>query len=156
MSSETLKDLLIGISFILAEVLIFQHLSLFGAIPDPLLIYLLWMALRYDRVKLVLFAALLGLMQDALFDFWGINMFAKTLLCFLAYNFLNRRVEGRLVIWQVFLVIAVSALFHNLVFLGLSSFIEAYTTGFSPIIFVIGNSLYTALLGSMLFIFKGN
>lgn len=156
MSSETLKDLLIGFSFILADVLIFQHLSLLGAVPDPLLIYLLWMALKYDRIKLVLFAAALGLIQDALFDFWGLNMFAKTLLCFASYNFLNRRIEGRLVIWQVFLIIAIATLFHNLVFLGLSSFIEAYTTGFSPIIFVVGNSLYTALLGSMLFIFKGN
>lgn len=156
MSSETLKDFLIGLSFIIADVLIFQHLSLFGAVPDPLLIYLLWMALKYDRVKLILFAASLGFLQDALFDFWGLNMFAKTLLCFFAFNFLNRRMEGRLVIWQVFLIIAVSAFFHNIIFLGLATFVEAYATGFSPIIFVLGNSLYTALLGAMLFIFKGN
>lgn len=156
MSAETFKDFLVGLSFILAEVLIFQHLSFYGALPDPLLIYLLWLATRYDRVKLVLFAALLGLTQDALFDFWGLNMFSKTLLCFMFFNFINRRNEGRLLSWQIFLVIAVAAIFHNLIFLGLSSFIEAYTSGFMPIIFILGNSLYTALLGSMLFIFKGN
>ncbi|MEX0844809.1 MAG: rod shape-determining protein MreD [Balneolaceae bacterium] len=156
MSSETFKDLLVGLGFILAEVLIFQHLSFYGASPDPLLIYLLWLAMKYDRVKLILFAAILGLIQDALFDFWGLNMFSKTLICFIVYNFLNRRIEGRLVIWQIFMVILIVAVLHNLIFLGLSTFIEAYTSGFSPIIFIIGNSLYTALLGSMLFIFKGN
>lgn len=156
MSAETFKDFLIGLCFILAEVLIFQHLSLFGATPDPLLLYLLWLAMKYDRIKLVIFAAVLGLIQDSLFDFWGLNMFAKTLMCFAFFNFVNRRKEGRLLLWQIFLVIAVAAVFHNIIFLGLSSFIDAYTTGFIPIIFILGNSLYTALLGAMLFIFKGN
>ncbi|MEQ8523210.1 rod shape-determining protein MreD [Gracilimonas sp.] len=156
MSVETLKDFLIGLCFILAEVLIFQHLSLFGATPDPLLLYLLWLAMKYDRIKLVIFAAALGLIQDSLFDFWGLHMFAKTLMSFAFFNFVNSRKEGRLLLWQIFLVISVAAIFHNLIFLGLSSFIEAYTTGFIPIIFILGNSLYTALLGVMLFIFKGN
>jgi rod shape-determining protein MreD len=156
MSTETLKDFLIGLGFILAEVLIFQHLSLFGATPDPLVLYLMWLALKYERIKLVLFAAALGLMQDAIFDLWGLNMFAKTLLVFAFFNFINQRKEGRLLLWQIFLVIIVAAVFHNLLLLGLSSFINAYTTGFKPIIFILGNSLYTALLGALLFIFKGN
>lgn len=156
MSKETFKDILIGFSFILAEVLIFQHLSFFGATADPLLIFVLWIAMKYDRVKLVLIVAGLSFIQDALFDFWGLNMFSKTLLCFMAFNFLNRRKENRLLIWQIFVVIFIAAIFHNLIFLGLTSFIDAYTTGFSPIIFILLNSLYTALLGSILFIFKGN
>lgn len=156
MSAETLKDFLVGLSFVLAEVLIFQHLSLFGATPDPLIIFLLWLSMKYDRVKIVLFAAALGLLQDALFDFWGLNMFAKTLMCFFFFNFVYERKEGRLLIWQIFLVVLVASVFHNLIFLGLSSLIDAYTTGFSPIIFILVNSLYTAILGAMLFIFKGN
>lgn len=156
MSTDTYKDILIGFSFIIAEVLVFQHLSFFGATADPLLIFVLWIAMKYDRVKLVLMVAGLSLLQDALFDYWGLNMFSKTLLCFIAFNFLNRRKENRLLIWQIFLVIFIAAIFHNLIFLGLASFIDAYSTGFSPIIFILINSLYTALLGSMLFIFKGN
>lgn len=156
MSKDIFRDLLVGLSFILAEVLIFQHLSFFGATPDPLLIYLLWLAMKYDRVKLVLMAAGLGLVQDALFDFWGLNMFSKTLLCFMVFNFLSRRNEGRLLLWQIFLMILLAAILHNVIFLGLASFIDAYTSGFAPIIFILVNSLYTALLGSMLFIFKGN
>ncbi|MDZ7807448.1 MAG: rod shape-determining protein MreD [Gracilimonas sp.] len=156
MNKETVKDLLIGLSFIFVEVLIFQHLSFFGATPDPLLIFLLWAAMKYDRVQLVIITAVLALFQDALFDFWGLNMFSKVLLMFFAYNFLNRQRESRLLVWQIFLVILITAFFHNLIFLGLSSFIEAYSSGFSPIIFLLLNSLYTATLGAMLFIFKGN
>jgi rod shape-determining protein MreD len=156
MSTETYKDVLIGFIFILAEALIFQHLSFIGATPDPLLLFVLWLAMKYDRLKLVLIVAGLSLVQDALFDFWGLNMFSKTLLCFMIFNFVNRRKESRLLIWQIFLVIFMASVIHNLIFLGLTSFIEAYTTGFFPIIFVLGNSLYTALVGAMLFIFKGN
>lgn len=156
MSADTFKDFIIGVCFLLLQVLIFQHLSFYGATPDLLLIYLLWLAMRYDRIKLILFAASLGLIQDALFDFWGLNMFSKTLLFFMIFNFVNRRKESRLLVWQIFLVLAFAAILHNLIFLGLSSFIDAYTAGFIPIIFVLLSSLYTALIGSMLFIFKGN
>lgn len=156
MSTDTYKDILIGFSFILAEVFVFQHLSFFGATPDPLLIFVLWITMKYDRVKLILIVAGLSFFQDALFDYWGLNMFAKTLLCFMAFNFLNRRKENRLLIWQIFLVIFIAAISHNLIFLGLASFADIYSASFSPIIFIFLNSLYTALLGSILFIFKGN
>lgn len=156
MSKDTYKHILIGFGFILAEVFIFQHLSFFGATPDPLLIYVLWLAMKYDRVKLVLIVAGLSLLQDALFDYWGLHMFSKTLLCFMGFNFLNSKKESRLLIWQIFVVILIAAISHNFIFLGLASFVDAYSTGFSPIIFILVNSLYTALLGSMLFIFKGN
>ncbi len=156
MSVEIIKDFVVGLCFILLEVFIFQHLSLFGTTPDPLLIYLLWLAMRYDRVKLLLFAATLGLIQDALFDFWGLNMFSKTLICFLAFNFLNRRNESRMLLWQIFVITGIVSLIHNVIFVGLGTFIQAYSTGFAPIIFVLGKSLYTAALGTMLFIFKGD
>ncbi|MEX0610053.1 MAG: rod shape-determining protein MreD [Balneolaceae bacterium] len=156
MNAAILRDFLIGLFFIFLEVVIFQHLSFFGASPDPLLIYLLWLALKYDRINIVLFAAALGLVQDALFDFWGLHMFTKTLLLFFTYNFLRRRSESRLLLWQVMIVVFIASFIHNGIFLSLSSFIDAYASGFMPIIFLIGNSLYTAALSGLFFIFKGN
>lgn len=156
MRADTFKDFLIGVSFILIQVLIFQHLSFYGATPDLLIIFLLWLAPKYDRVKLILFAASLGFIQDALFDLWGLNMFVKTFLFFILYNFIYQRKESRLLSWQVFTVVLLTALMHNILFLGLASFMSTYSPGFSPIIFVLFSSLYTALIGSMIFIFKGN
>ncbi|WP_020402532.1 rod shape-determining protein MreD [Gracilimonas tropica] len=156
MSKETLTDLILGLVFIFAQVLIFQHLSILGTTPDLLLVYLLWLATKRNRGNLILQAGALGFVQDALFDFWGLNMFAKTLLCFMIFNFIERNKEGRLLIWQIFATIAVAAIFHNLIFLALSSFVEAYNTSYQPAIFVIGSGLYTAVVGSILFVFKGN
>ncbi|MDR9415940.1 MAG: rod shape-determining protein MreD [Gracilimonas sp.] len=156
MNKELLKDLIIGIIFLLAELLIFQHLSIFGTTPDLLLIYLLWLAMKKDRFQLLILAAMLGFVQDALFDFWGLNMFSKTLVCLIAYNFIERNKEGRLLLWQIFAITGLFAVLHNVCFLGLSNFVDTYSSGFQPAIFVIGSSLYTAIVGSMLFIFKGS
>lgn len=155
MSGKTVKDFIVGVFFILLEVLIFQHLSLFGVHPDPLLLYLLWLALRYDRVQLLLFAAALGLIQDALFDFWGLYMFSKVLLSFAFYHVINRQTEGRLLLWQIFIITGIASLIHNIIFIGLGNFIQAYNTSFAPILYIFGKSLYTAVLGTILFIFKG-
>lgn len=156
MSTGIIKDFLLGLFFIFLEVVIFQHLTFFGINPDPLLIYLLWLSLKYDRFNIIIFAAVLGFVQDALFDYWGLNMFSKTLLFFMFYKLLNRFSNKRLLIWQVAVIILGVSLIHNIFFLGLSNFSNVYATGSVPILFLFGNSLYTAVLGSMLFIFKGN
>lgn len=156
MNANSLKDLFIGVCFIFLEVILFKHLSFFGATPDPLLVYLLWLSLRYDRFKIVVFAGLLGFIQDALFDYWGLYMFAKTLLIFFSYGFINRRSENRLLVWQITVVVFFAALIHNIIFFGLAGFIDAYSGGVLPIFLLTGKSLYTAVLGAMLFIFKGN
>ncbi|MFN1835932.1 rod shape-determining protein MreD [Balneola sp. MJW-20] len=156
MNSETLKEFLIGLGFVLFQVLIFKHLSLFGAVADPLLIYLLYLSLRFDRTKLILFAGVLGFIQDAFFDFWGLFMFTKVLLCFVSYRFLNRRSEARLLIWQIFAVIFTMTLIHNIIFMILASFMDAYSSGVHPVLFALSGSLYTATVGVFLFIFKGN
>jgi hypothetical protein len=82
-------------------------------------------------------------------------MFSKTLLCFWAYNILKRNSERQLIIWQIFLIVYLAAVFHNLIFLGLSTFSAYYASGFYPVVFVLVSSLYTALIGTMIYIFKG-
>ncbi|MEO1021380.1 MAG: rod shape-determining protein MreD [Bacteroidota bacterium] len=146
----------IGIGFVLAQVLIFQHLTIWGSVPDLVLLFLLWIIPKYKRTSILFFAAGLGLLQDALFDFWGMHMFSKILLCFVSYRFIGSRGESRLLLWQIFLICFVCAAFHNLVFMGLSNFVDAYATGAFPILFLFGNSLYTAILGVLLFIYKGS
>ena len=156
MRNSLIKHIGIGIIFVLSQLLIFQYLSIFGTFVDPLLIFLLWIALRYKRHEVILFAALLGLFQDALFDVWGLNMFAKTLTLFLVYKVISSNSEVRLLLWQVFGFIFASAFIHNIFYLGFSSFLDVYNYSFSPIILLIGSSLYTALVGSILHILKGD
>jgi rod shape-determining protein MreD len=154
MSTQFLKDLGIGFIFVLTEILFFQHLSIFGTTADPIIFYLLWLIAKYDRIQLLFMAALLGLFQDAFFDLWGLNMFSKTLLIFLIFNFSKRRSENQLLLWQIFLVILIAADIHNIIFWGLSSFFDAFASQYSPLLMIFGGSLYTALIGAIVYVFK--
>lgn len=156
MRNNVLKHIGIGILFVLSQLLIFQYLTIFGASVDPLLIFLLWATLRYKRHEVLLFASALGLLQDSLFDVWGLNMFTKTITVFLVYKIISRNSEVKLLIWQVFGLICGAAVIHNIFYLGFSSFLDIYNYTFSPIILLIGTSLYTALIGSILYILKGD
>ncbi len=154
MSGQGIKDFGIGVIFVIAQVLFFQHLSIFGTTADPVTFYLLWLVAKYDRPKLLFIAALLGLFQDAVFDFWGMYMFSKTLLVFLFYSFIKRRSEVQLIVWQIFLFILIAALVQNIIFMGLSSFFDAYASNYSPFLLIIGNAIYTAVVGSLIFVFR--
>ncbi len=154
MNNQLIRHILLGIFFVLLDVLFFQHLSVFNATADPLLCYLLWIIQKYDRVPLLIMAASLALLQDALFDFWGIMMFSKTLTIFLVYNFIKRKSEAQLLLWQIFLIIFMGALIHNIILFALSSFFIAFATSYSPFTNIIGNTFYTALIGILIYIFR--
>ncbi|XWN37900.1 MAG: rod shape-determining protein MreD [Balneola sp.] len=156
MRNKLLKHIGIGIVFVLSQLLIFQYLTIYGTIADPVLVFVLWTALRYKRHEVLFFAAGLGLFQDALFDSWGLNMFAKTITMFLIYKIVSRNSEVRLIIWQAFVLILGAAFLHNIFYLGFSSFLNIYEFSFSPIILLVGSSLYTALIGSVLHVLKGD
>ena len=154
MSGQLLKDFGLGLIFVIAQVLFFQHLPILGTTADPITFYLLWLVAKYDRPKLLIIAALLGLFQDALFDFWGMYMFSKTLLVFIFYSIVKRRSEVQLLVWQIFIFIFIAALFQNIIFIGLSSFFDAYASNYSPILSTIGNAIYTAVVGALIFVFR--
>lgn len=154
MNSQLVRHLFYGLFFILLDLLFFQHLKIFGASVDPLFFFLLWMVQKYDRVQLIIFTAVLALIQDAFFDFWGIMMFSKTLTIFIVYNFIHRKSDAQLLLWQIFLLILGSALIHNIILFILSSFFSAYAVGLSPLTIVFGNSIYTAFIGVLIYIFR--
>ncbi len=154
MNLEKLKKLLLGFLFILVQILLFRHLELFGLQPDIVLLYLLWLIMREDRTSAILMAAALGFVQDALLDIWGLNMFAKTAITFFAYRFIPKTDDYQLLIWQAFLLIFIVALFHNIILVGLSFFIEIYTGEYSFWRIVVGNTFYTSILGIILYLFR--
>lgn len=154
MSTRFIKDIAIGILFVIAQVLFFQHLTIFDTSPDPITFYLLWLISRYERSNLLFIAAGLGLLQDAFFDFWGMFMFSKTLLVFLFYSFIKKRTENQLLLWQIFLVIFIAALVQNIIFWGLNSFFDAYASNYSTLLLIFGNTVYTSILGTLVFIFR--
>lgn len=155
MSYSTLKYVLSATLVVLSQLLIFRHLRFFGAEPDFVLVYLIWIIAAKDRTTAIYHAAAMGFMLDVTLDHWGIHMVAKVATVFLAYNFTPKITETKLLFTQVFFVILLFALFHNLLFLGIAAFAQSRI----DIIFwnfLIGNALFTSIIGSFVYLFKSN
>ena len=61
----------------------FGRIGLWGATPDVVLLFVLWIAVRYGQMRGALTGFLLGFLLDAIYGLWGIHMFVKTLIGFL-------------------------------------------------------------------------
>ena len=153
MNPDRLKDIGLGILFLLVQIMLFRHLKIYQVQPDLVLIFLLWYAARNERTSAILMAAGFGFLQDALLDLWGLNMFAKTLLIFISYNFIPKK-SKQLLIGQVFLTILIASLLHNIIFLGLNAAIENYTAEIFFWRHLFGNSLYTAVIAGVIYLFR--
>lgn len=156
MNPERLKNFGIGLAFLLIQIVLFRHLKILQVQPDLLLIFLVWYMGRKDRTSALIMAAMLGLLQDAMLDLWGLNMFSKTLLVFMSYNFIPKGTKKQLLIGQVFLTIFIAAFIHNLIFLGLNAAIENYTAEFYFWQHLLGSSLYSAFVASFVQLFRTN
>lgn len=154
MNPERFKNIGAGFLFLLLQVVLFRHLDIYQIQPDLVLIFLVWYMARKDRTAALLMAAGLGFFQDALLDLWGLNMFSKTLLIFISYNFIPRGSEKRLLVGQVFLIIIIASLLHNLIFLALNSLIEIYSAEMFFWRQLFGSSLYTAIVASFIQLFR--
>ncbi|WP_138430555.1 rod shape-determining protein MreD [Fodinibius saliphilus] len=154
MNPDRLKKIGLGILFLVIQVALFRHLKIYMVQPDLVLIFLLWYASRQDRTSAIIMAASLGFLQDALLDLWGLNMFAKTLLIFISYNFIPKNTQKQLLIGQAFLTILIGALVHNIIFLGLNWVIVNYTAEIFFWRHLIGNSSYTALIAAIIYLFR--
>ncbi len=154
MNNELVKDLANGFLFIMLDILFFQHLSIFGASLDPILFYVIWLVQKYSRTQLLIFTALLAFLQDAIFDLWGLMIFSKTLTFFVVYNFIKKRAESQLLMWQIFILIVIVAILHNLILFSYGNFFNTYSIDYSPFVLIFGNSIYTALVGVLIYIFR--
>lgn len=155
MNPERFKNFGIGLGLLLIQIMLFRHLKIMQVQPDLILIFLVWYMAGKNRTAALLMAAGLGFLQDAILDLWGLNMFSKTLLVFISYNFIPKGPK-RLLIGQIFLTIFIVAVVHNLIFLGLNALIENYTGEIFFWRHLIGSSIYTAFVASFIQLFRTN
>lgn len=148
--SDYLKLLIYGLGIVVIQAILIRHLRIFGAESDLVLLFLLWLCTKRSRLECLIFAALLGLFQDAMTDLWGLNMFSKTLMVFIVHQFLNRTSENRFLIWQIFLIILGASFLHNLLYYFVSTFSGLYAGDFVVGSIVFVSTIFTAILGSFL------
>jgi len=152
--SENIKLFLWGTAVVLIQIVLLRHLSIAGAEPDLVFLYLLWLCKDKNRTTVLLFAAYTAFLQDALSDLWGIHLFSKTFTLFILHNYLNRISQTRFYFWQVAAIVFVSTLIFNLIFSGVAIFSDLYASGSFLWIRIAVASVYTALLGSFLYLVK--
>jgi rod shape-determining protein MreD len=148
--SENIRLFFIGLGIVAIQIVLLRHLEILGAESDLVLLFLLWLAAKKSKTKVLIYAAFLGFLQDALTDLWGLNMFSKTVLIFILYGYLNRISQNRFLYWQIFLIILMAAFLHNLIFYGVSLFTELYSGGHMIWSLLIVSSIFTAIVGSFL------
>ena len=138
------------------QIMLFRHLTIFGAEPDIVLVYLLWLMASRDRTTVVIHGAAMGFALDLFLDFWGLHMLSKTILAFFGYNFIPKTTDTKLLYNQVFIIILLAGLFHNLIFTGVAQFAEIFRVEQLFWVIWVGNSLLTALVGTFFYLFKNN
>ena len=145
-----------GLLFLLLQVVLFRHLSIYGMRPDLVTIFLVWFMSRQNRTAALLMAGLLGFLQDFILDLWGLHMFTKTLLVYISHRFIPRDQKTLLLIGPVFLTVLLVALLHNLIFLGLNLFMQSYSAEAMFWRHLAGNSLYSAVVACCIHLFRIN
>jgi|SRR5699024_4787732 len=154
MNLRWLKQIGLGFAVVIIQVLFFQHLSIFSMQADFVLLFLIWFISRKSRTSSILMAAFLGFMQDALLGSWGLNMFTKTLLTFVAHKWLSERIKKQNQLPQMLFIVLAVALIHNLIFLIVSSFVQTYATESLFWRVLIGNSIYTTCISGIIQLFR--
>ncbi len=156
MKNQITRDILVGAGCVALQIVLFRHITIFGASPDIVLVYLLWIMVTRDRTTAIIHGAALGFAADFFLDTWGLNMLSKTLLAFLGYPFTPKIEDTKLLYSQVFVIILLAGLFHNLIFTGVAQFAEVFEVGHLFWVYWIGNSLLTAMIGTFFYLFKYN
>lgn len=150
MRSGSLRLILLGFGVVVIQTILLRHLEIYGAEADLVLIFLLWACAKRERTKVLLFAATLGFLQDALTDLWGLHMFSKISTVFILHGYLTRISKTKFIFWQVFILILLATFLHNVIFYGVSLFSGLYTSG--PIVWslLLVSPVFTAIVGSFL------
>jgi rod shape-determining protein MreD len=151
------RHALIGAGVVLVQWFVLERLVIYGAAPDAVLLWVLWMSLQYGRQTGSLAGFAAGVLADVAYGPWmGLNMFLKTLVGFFGSWFSASQRELLILRpGRTFVVALVTALLHN----GLEVLIVALETSSRSLSLVtadwLGASLYTAVLAFLAALFYG-
>lgn len=81
------REILVGVGVVLLQWLVFGRLTIYGAFPDVVLLYVAWVALRFGRAGGAIAGFGTGLLLGAVYDMWGSQMLVKTIMGFVVGHF---------------------------------------------------------------------
>lgn len=154
MNGNIFKHFLLALLVLASQIMLFRHLRIFGAETDIILIYLFWLMTRQNRTVVLLFAAGLGLAQDALLDLWGMNMFAKVTIAMIGYHWIPKADENKLPLPRLMMLILFLTFTHNLILISLASFVQSMSATNMAVKVLLGNTVFTTFTASFIHFFQ--
>ncbi len=149
------RQVIIALLIVGLQWLVLGRLSLWGATPDAVLLYVAWIGLRFGKRVGSMTGFTLGLLLDVIYGTWGIQMFVKTLIGFLVGLFpANERETLMIMPQQAFLGSLLIALLHNGLLVSFIALISGARSLFLVAALWIGSSVYTALVGTLAALFN--
>lgn len=148
------RYLVIGTIVIVIQWLVLGRLTVFGATPDAVLLFVAWTGLNFGRRTGAVTGFVMGLIMDAILDTWGMHMMLKTIVGFVLGLLPSDEYEEVVILPRQALVGGlVIALLHNglqVVFLAVQSGTTSSTLTLSV---WFGSAIYTALVGTIAALF---
>lgn len=141
--------LLGGLAFVL-QWFFLGRLTLWGAYPDAVLLFVAWAGLRFGRRWGAVGGFVLGFLMDAVYQSWGLNMLAKTILGFVMGLFPSSERESLLILpRQAFLGGFLIAVVHNGILVALLALQAGARNSFLITGLWLGSALYTAFVATL-------
>ena len=79
----TFRVIFAGFITLLVQWVVLGRLSVFGAYPDAVMLFVAWVGLQFGRRTGSIAGFILGALMDAIYGTWGIHMILKTITGFL-------------------------------------------------------------------------
>ncbi len=142
------RSAFVAFVLLLLQTTFIPFLSIAGFLPDILLIWVVYVAVRQGQMEATITGFLVGLLQDAVsMQFFGLGALTKTIAGFVAgYFYSENSTEQTLGSYRFLTIIVVSSFVHNIIYSGI--FLQGIQDSVVPtmIEFSVATSLYTALL----------
>jgi rod shape-determining protein MreD len=142
------RSALVALALLILQTTFIPLLSVAGFLPDVLLIWVVYVAVRRGQMEATITGFLIGLLQDAVsMQFFGLGALTKTIAGFVAGYFFNENgTEQTLGSYRFLTIIVVSSFVHNIIYYGI--FLQGIQDSVvsTMLEFSIATSLYTALL----------
>jgi rod shape-determining protein MreD len=144
-----IRSALVALALLLLQTTFIPFLSVGGFLPDILLIWVVYVAIRRGQMEATITGFVVGLLQDAVsMQFFGLSALTKTIAGFVAgYFFNDNSTEQTLGSYRFLTILLLSSFVHNIVYYGV--FLQGIQDSvFTTMIeFSVFTGLYTVLLG---------
>lgn len=144
-----IRSALVALALLLLQTSFIPFLSVGGFLPDILLIWVVYVAIKRGQMEATITGFVVGLLQDAVsMQFFGLSALTKTIAGFVAgYFFNDNSTEQTLGSYRFLTILLLSSFVHNIVYYGV--FLQGIQDSvFTTMIeFSVFTGLYTVLLG---------